>query len=461
MTFTPVEPQRIFIEHLRRAPLALGYLGMSLGKTAACLQHLSDLFLSGDAVAALIVGPLRVINLTWPMQGKEWSNFAWMKFANLRTEHGQRAFLKGSAHIYTINYQSLHHLVSLVERRKGVPPYDLEIWDEVTNAKNPGSIRINNFRRKMVNARAPKRIGLSGTPMPNSEMDLFAQVRLIDDGARLGTSSTNFKKTYFFPPENVFQPGAKWRPKSDTSKQIEEKIHDITCTLKSSDWLDIPETTVEDIEIELPPDLKKRYETLEKELVIELKQGKTINVANSAALITKLLQFTSGHVYDENREVHAIHTLKFDALAKIAKGEGNLLVAYIFQHEQDMIRKLFPYAKFFSDAKNETTQKQILDDWNAGRIKMLVAHPASCSHGLNMQFGGSTLVWPTLTHNREWNDQMIARLARRGQNQVTRVIRLMVNSTVDWAVAEALETKTQNEQRLISALQLLESFRSK
>lgn len=395
------------------------------------------------------------------MQGQQWDDFRWMKFANLRTEYGQRCFLQGRAHVFLCNYESLHLVVSLVERRKGVPPYDVEIWDEITKAKNPGSKRINFFRRKMMDARAPRRIGLTGTPQPNSEMDLFAQVRLIDDGARLGTSSEKFKKEYFFPPENIYQPGAKWRAKAGTAGRIEEKIHDITITLKSSDWLDIPDTQVEDVEIEFPPALREQYETLEKELVLELKQGKTMNVANSAALITKLLQFTSGHVYDESREVHPIHNLKFDALAKLVKQEKTILVATIFQHEQARIREQFPQAKFFADAKNPTTQKKMLDDWNAGKIPMLVAHPASCGHGLNMQYGSSVMVWMTLTYNREFFDQMIARLARRGQTEVTRVYRLMIENTVDWAVAEALETKAGNEARLISALQMLESFRNK
>lgn len=457
-----VEPQRIFLSRLGQQTRSLGYIGMGIGKTAACLQHLSDLFLSGDAVAALVVAPLRVSQLTWPMEGKEWDQFRWLRFANLRTEHGQRAFLKGSAHVYTCNYESLHHLVSLVERRKGVLPYDVEIWDEITKAKNPGSKRINFFRRKMVDARASRRIGLSGTPMPNSEMDLFAQVRLIDDGERLGTSSTNFKKEYFFPPENMFVPGAKWRPKAETSKRIEEKISDLTITLKSSDWLDIPDTVIEDVEIEFPPALRDQYKTLEKELVIELKQGKTINVANSAALITKLLQFTSGEMYDDEKVHHPVHNLKFDALKQIIKDEKQpVFVACMFKHEYVRMKQHFPQSVFFNDAKTPQAQTDLMNAWNAKKIPILFAHPASVGHGLNLQFGSSVLVFISLTYNREYYDQTICRFARRGQTEVTKVYRLMVNNSVDWAVAESLQQKSNNEARLISALQMLESFRNK
>jgi hypothetical protein len=455
MHFTPVEPQQIFIEHLKKNRDALGFVGMGIGKSAACLQHINDLLLSGESIGALVIAPLRVAALTWPAEVHDWDQFRWMRVANLRTQSGQRDFLNGTAHLYLINYDNLKLLVSLVERRKGTIPYDIAVFDELTRAKNPSSKRINLFRRKV--PRAARNIGLTGTPQPNSSLDLFAQVRLIDDGKRLGTNFTKFRQEFFCQPGYQFAP---WKEKQGTKEAIEQRIHDITCTLKSSDWLNIPDTVYEDVELHFTPELKDKYETLEKELVIELKQGKTLNVANAAALVTKLLQFTSGHMYDEDREVHPVHNLKFDALAKIAKHEKQpLFVACIFQHEQERIRQQFPQAKFFADAKNPTTQKQLLDEWNAGKVPMLVAHPASVGHGLNLQYGSSVMVWISLTYSRENYEQMIARLARRGQENVIKVYRLMVPGTVDDAVAEALATKAENEARLISALQMLESFR--
>jgi len=200
---TLLEPQRLIIDHLEKCPTALVYAGMGISKTAAVLHHLNNLFLSAEAVSALVIAPMRVASLTWPMECQKWSCFHWMKVVNLRTEHGQRAFLRGSAHIFLINYDAINLLVSLVERRRGTIPHDVEVWDECTRCKNPSSKRINLFRRKV--PRTARRIAMSGTPMPNSELDLFAQVRLMDDGARLGTSSTNFKKEYFYPPENMFQ----------------------------------------------------------------------------------------------------------------------------------------------------------------------------------------------------------------------------------------------------------------
>lgn len=456
MKFVPAEPQRILIEHMQKHPNVLGFVGVGIGKTAAVLCHLNELFLSGEAVAALIIAPLRVAALTWPAEVRDWEQFRWMRIANLRTDSGQRDFLNGRAHLFTCNYESLHHLVSLVERRGGTLPYDVIVWDESTKAKNPGSKRINHYRRKT--PRPARSIALTGTPAPNSYLDLFAQVRLVDDGQRLGTNYAKFKAEYFMQPAYAF---AQWKEKSGTKEQIEHKIADITCTLRSSDWLDLPDTIYHDVEIPLTPELQEKYDTLERDLVLELKQGQTLNVANAAALITKLLQFTSGHIYDEEKVVHPVHNLKFDALAKIAKQEKQpLFVSCIFKHEQDRIRSQFPQARFFADAKNETAQRQLLDDWNAGKIPMLVAHPASVGHGLNLQHGSSIIVWMSLTYSRENYEQMIARLKRRGQKNVIKIYRLISPGTVDDAVAEALANKSANEARLIAALQMLESYRN-
>lgn len=458
MIFSPVEPQQIFIDHMRQHPNVLGFVGVGIGKTAAVLYRLNELFLEAESIGALVIAPLRVINLTWPMEIQNWSNFRWMKFANLRTEIGQRAFLNGTAHVYGINYESIPLLASLVARRRGTVPYDMAIYDESTKAKNPSSKRIRILRDPHKMPRVPRNIALTGTPVPNSHLDLFAQVRLVDGGERLGVKYTDFIREYFITENYAGYP--RYIPKPDSPQKIEKKIADITVTLKSSDWLDIPDTVVEDVELSFSPELQKQYRKLEKELVIELRKDKVMNVASAASLVTKLLQFTSGHMYDDERDVHPIHNLKVDALVKIVKQEKQpILVACIFQHEQARIRKQFPQAKFFADATTPAKQQQLLEAWNAGKVPMLVAHPASVGHGLNLQHGGSVMVWMSLTYSREMYEQMIARLARRGQDKVIKVYRLMVPGTVDDAVAEALASKAANEARLISALQMLESYR--
>ncbi len=467
MIFEPVKSQQLITSHLEQVDDALLFVGMGIGKTAATLDHLNTLFRNCSAVSALIVAPMRVANLTWPMEVAEWDQFRWMRVANLRTESGQRAFLNGSAHLYTINYEALNLLAGLVERRGGSVPYDVVVFDELTRAKNPSSKRINLYRRKVrpvENKKFVRRFGLTGTPMPNSELDLFAQVRLIDDGARLGAHFKTFKDQLFNAPP---VPMMRASTKEGTVSLIESKIADITLTLKSSEWLNIPDTVIEDVEIPFCTELKKRYSTLEKELVIELRKDKILNVTNAASLVTKLLQFTSGKMYDDEKDVHPIHGLKFEAIKKIAKKEPSpLLVAFQFKHEEKRLREMFPHCRFFSDCKQSNPEKtikaeqELIKDWNNGKVRMLASHPASVGHGLNLQYGASAMLWISLTYSRESYEQMICRLARRGQKEITRVYRLMVPGTVDDAVAEALANKAENEARLIATLQMLESYRT-
>lgn len=462
MIFTPAEPQKLIDTHLQQCEAALLFVGMGIGKSAACLYRLHDLLRSCESIGALVVAPMRVANLTWPNEVTDWEQFSWMRVANLRTEAGQRAFLNGRAHIYTVNYESLHILASLIERRgKRDLPYDIEIWDELTKAKNPSSKRINKFRK--LGRRAPRRWGLTGTPAPNSELDLFAQVRLIDDGQRLGRNFLEFKRKYFHGSEYSFAP---WKPKEGTSATIEKAISDITLTLRSSEWLDIPDTVVEDIEIPFCDELKERYARLERELVIELRQDKIINVANAAALVTKLLQFTSGHMYDDEKDAHPIHNLKVEALKKVTKEEKSpLLVIYQFKHEESRLKEQFPNVRFFKDCKRSSVERtvqeeaKLMAEWNEGKIPILAGHPGSIGHGLNLQYGCNAILFTSLTYNREHYEQVICRLARRGQTKITKVYRLMVPGTVDDAVAAALEAKAANEARLLRALQTLEAYR--
>jgi SNF2 family DNA or RNA helicase len=454
--FIPDTPQVIAHAHLMRCPHALLFVGMGIGKTASCLSALRTLFCELEAEGALVVAPNRVANLTWPEEVRDWDEFKWMKVANLRTPAGKAAFLDGKADIYTINYESLHVVSNLVAARGGTLPYDVCIWDELTKAKNPSAKRINRFRTKV--PRPPRVWGLTGTPMPNSELDLFAQVRLIDDGVRLGKTFMLYRETYFSKADYM---GYKWEVREGARNTIEERISDITLTLRSKDWVDIPDPIVEDVEIPMDEDLTEQYREFEKTLILQLKEGGEITAATAAALVTKLLQFTSGASYDEFKDVHVIHTLKVDALRRlVAKTDGPVLVAVNFQHEQDRLRKAFPQAEFFRDAATATQQAALKDRWNAGKVPVLVAHPKSVGHGLNLQHGGSTLVWTTLTYSREDYEQMICRLARRGQTKQVRVYRLIIPGTVDEVVASVVESKADNEAKLLNALTMLEALRN-
>lgn len=456
------------------------FVGMGLGKTASVLWSLNDLFRDCESTGALVVAPKRVASLTWPMEVSQWEQFAWMKVADLRTKEGQRDFLKGTAHIYTINYESIDKLVKLIRQRVGTNreitaadlPFDTVIFDESTKAKNPKAKRIQHFRIEVPIVK--RRWALTGTPAPNSLLDIFAQVRLVDGGERLGHSFTKFKKQNFIAED---WNGHDWKPREGAEQTIEQKIADITLTLLSKDWLDIPDANVEDVEVPFTHELKKQYNDLESELVLELEDEVTINPANAAALLNKLLQFTSGAMYhektlpgrmvdgveviDKERLVAHLHNLKLDALYKIvkeAKGEP-VMVAVNFKFEQERIRRRFPMAAFMDDFATIESQKQLMVDWNAKRIPMLVLHPASAGHGLNFQYGCSRQVWTSLTYNREFYEQTIGRLARTGQKEVVTISRLMTPGTVDEAIATILQDKRDNENRLLSALKMLEAYR--
>jgi SNF2 family DNA or RNA helicase len=449
MEFVPSRPQQILIDKMLSSNVVAGFVGVGIGKTASALYALNDLLLNLEAKAALIIAPLRVCSLTWPHECQKFEQFKWMRVVSLRTEEGRRAFVEGSAQAYLINFEMLPKLEGLIKQRKGSIPYDLEIIDELHIARSHSSKRINGFRKL---PRAPRRWGLTGTPAPNSLMDLFAQIRLLDSGEALGKSFTQFQQRWF---ESDWM-GWNWTPKPFAKEQIHKAISHLTVTLSSEEWLDIPDTFVIDEEIDLPA--RDGYNKLKRELLLEIK-GKTVTAANAAVLIGKLQQYVSGAVYTDDG-YEAIHDAKLDALEKIYKRlKKPLLVACHFRSEQPRIKDRFPEAILFEAAKTAEDQRALVAKWNAGKIPMLIASPDAAGTGLNLQDGGDTIVWFTLTYSRLKYIQTNARLARRGQKNVTTVYRLLCPNTVDDAVVEALREKETEERSLLSALKILEAQR--
>jgi SNF2 family DNA or RNA helicase len=452
MNFVPSRPQQLLIDKMLSSNVVAGFVGTGIGKTGATLYALNELLLNLEVRAALVVAPLRVVNLTWPHECQKFEQFRWMKVVSLRTEEGQKAFIEGSAQVYLVNYDYLGKVAELLKKRKNTPCYEIEIWDELSKAKSHNSKRINAFRKL---PRAQRRWGLTGTPAPNSLMDLFAQIRLLDSGSALGTSFTRFQQHYF---ESCYM-GWNWTPKDFAREAIQKKISHLTVTLTSQEWLSIPDVVVEDLEIDLPN--RDGYKKLKREMLLELKD-KTVTAANAAVLIGKLQQYTSGALYTEDGNYEVIHDAKLDALEKLHKKlKKPLLVSCCFRHEQARIRERFPEARFFDEARTAEAQVKLVADWNANKIPMLVAHAAAIGHGLNLQEGGAdTIVWVSLCFSRELYLQMNARLARRGQQNVTTIIRLLCPDTVDDAVVEALRCKETEERSLLSALRILESQKS-
>jgi len=453
--FTPRPAQEALINHFLTHDVAYASASMGLGKTGGTLAAFNKLYLSGESIGMMVLAPLRVCNLVWKDEIDTWSDFKHFRVANLRTPLGRQAFIGGMASIYLLNYDSIPLLIKLIEKRGGTVPYDTIVYDEVDSAKSPDSKRIALLRREA--PRVKRNWGMTGTMM-DKLVDLFAQFRLLDGGERLGRSFQHFKQTYFHKADYM---GYKWDANDGAKELIEKRICDITITLRASDWMpDMPDAVVQDVDVHMTPDQLDKYQEFERELVLELKSSVTITAPSAAALVTKLLQYTSGAVYDEHGDYHCIHDLKIEALRKIIKKtKGPVLVAAIFKHEQARLRESFPTATFFADATSLTAQTKMLADWNAGKLPILVVSPFSASHGLNMQWGGSTMVWMSLIYSHRRYTQMLARLARPGQKCNVDVYRLMCPSTVDDAIATVLEDKRDTEDRLLSALMMLESSR--
>jgi len=386
LKFESLTHQKLIHNHLIENEVAAIFAGMGLGKTSGTLSALNYLFADGVCNGVLIVAPLRVAVLTWSNEIEKWDGFRWMRVANLRTKAGQKAWVEKSADVYLINYESLPTFTKkfIAPFPPSAMPANTIIFDELTKAKNPNSKRINYFRKFI--ARFPRRIGLTGTPVPNSQLDLFAQIRLLDDGKRFGKFFGHYRSQYFSVIPNPYSNYEKYVLRQGSETLIESKIADMTLTLTSEDWLDIPPTTFEDIEVTLPKDAEKLYKKLEKDLLVTLENDYEMVAVNAAVLTRKLLQVTGGAVYVQvdddksSRKIEHVHNAKIDALKKLYKDEGEepLLVACQFRHEISRIIDQVDGAVEFSEDK--------LADWNAGKIKMLVTHPASAGHGLMFSF---------------------------------------------------------------------------
>ena len=422
--------QKLMRDFLVNHDRAAGFCGVGIGKTASTLSAIASLKAMGEIRNALIVAPLRVATLTWPNEVRKWETFSGMSVCNLRREPFRKADL------YTINYESLHRLPSL-------DAFDVIVFDELTRAKNPASSRINDLRAKL--DPGLRRWGLTGTPRPNSLLELFAQVRLLDDGQRLGRSYDLFRRTWFTPEDwNEY----RWIPKPDAEKRIYEKIADLAITLRSSDYLHIPETIVEDVEVALPKDAHALYRELERELLVML-EDKEIVALNAAVLVNKLLQVCSGCVYDQGKtpvDVHVgkVHALK-RTLTEIAPDRAIIATNYI--HERARICAAVPGA-----VDGHMFRGDIEDAWNSGKIKYLVADARSLGHGLNLQGGGRTVIWFSPTYSRELYDQFNARVIRKGQKDVTRIYRIICPGTIDDAVLETLRVRGDEQTEMLAIL---------
>lgn len=447
--------------------------GMGLGKTAVTLTAISRLILEGGSRGALIIAPIRVTLISWPDQVERWDHLRWLRVANLRTPEGIQAWEDGSADIYLVNPEKLpsiertvrgrvHRTPGIVERlikgRKELP-VDTLVIDELSTFKGGGkrAKAIAPFLHDIVAAdgkvrfRTPfkRRWGLTGTPAPNSYLDLFHQVKLLDGGKRLGRAYTHYRDQ-FFTGDYM---GWKFEIKPGAKERIDTRLSDLALVQLSEDHADVPPMTVEDVEVTLPAKVMKQYHELEKACLVELETGE-IEALSAAALTTKLLQVTAGCVFDSERDTHIVHDAKIRELAKLTKrhkGEP-VLVLTSYTHERERLLAAFPEARKFHEDD--------MAEWRAGKIPLWIADYRSLSHGIDgIQDSCRIAVWMTPTYSAEYYFQTNARVVRTGQARESIIYRILASDTIDWAVVEAVRSKDENQSGLMQAVKNLQRLR--
>lgn len=443
MNFSPHNYQAYAIDYIETHPVAAVLLDMGLGKTVISLTAIADLlFDSFEAHRILVVAPLRVARDTWPAEISKWQHLKHLTYAvAVGTVKERKAALSAGADITIINRENLGWLIDSSGFEFN---YDMVIIDELSSFKNHKSKRFQSLMK--VRPKIKRIIGLTGTPSSNGLMDLWAEFKLLDFGERLGRFITHYRNNYFIPDKRNGEIIYSYKPMPYAEDAIYRKISDITISMKSTDHLQMPELITSQYEVRLSEEEEQRYEELKADFILELPEGE-ITAANAASLTGKLSQLANGAIYDDVGNIVEFHDRKLDALEDIIESANGkpLLVAYWFNHDLQRIKKRF-------DVREIKTSKDIID-WNNGNIPVAIIHPASAGHGLNLQEGGSTLVWFGLTWSLELYQQTNARLWRQGQTSGTVIIEhIITKGTIDERILKALSLKEVTQNALIDAV---------
>lgn len=448
MQYEPHEYQEFATNYIESHPISALLVDMGLGKTVITLTALFDLlFDSFEIHKVLVVAPLRVGLISWPDELKKWEHLHFLKSSIvIGTEIERLKALKQKADIYIINRENLEWLV---ERSGYKFDFDTVVIDELSSFKNAKAKRHKAMM--LVRPYVKRIIGLTGTPASNGLMDLFAEFKCLDYGARLGRFITRYREEYFLPDKRNGMVVFSYKLQPGGEERIYKKISDITISMKAIDHLKMPDLIEVEHPVELSDDEYKIYQELEDEMVMEFKD-KEISSANAAVLTNKLLQISNGAIYTDEGEVVEIHSQKLDALEDVIEASNGkpLLVAYWFKHDLDRIKKRLDDLK----VNYATLDKpDAIHKWNNKELEVGLIHPASAGHGLNLQSGGNTIVWYGLTWSLELYQQTIARLYRQGQSEKTVVvIHLVAKDTMDEVVLKALKSKNATQSKLIDAV---------
>lgn len=416
------------------------------GKTVSTLTAIDDLILLGEVNKVLVIAPLRVAEDTWSTEVDKWDHLKHLRISKiLGTKKQREEAINIDADIYVTNRENVDWLVAECFNSW---IWDMVVIDELSSFK---SSKAKRFRAlKKVRPYFKRIVGLTGTPAPNSLIDLWPQIYLLDSGQRLGKTITGYKERYFKPGRRNGYVVYNWELKEGSEEAIQNKISDICISMSAKDYLDIPERIDNRVEITLPIKVMDTYKQLEKDLVLEIGE-EDITAANAAVLTNKLLQLANGAIYSEDKEVVRIHDEKLDRLEEIidiANGKP-VLVFYNFKHDYDRISKMLTKNKIKHQTLNTSDD---IKKWNNGEIQVALLHPASAGHGLNLQYGGNIIVWFGLTWSLELYQQANARLHRQGQKETVIIHHLIAKGTVDEDVMNALANKEVNQNMLLEAV---------
>jgi len=445
MKFIPHDYQKIAIEKIIDGPAVGLFLEMGLGKTVSALTAIQELIYDYfDVSKVLVIAPLRVTQSTWSGEIEKWDHLQGLRLSKVLGSEKQRIeALHQPADIYIINRENTEWLVDYYGRKW---PFDMVVIDELSSFKNPRSKRFRALRK--VRPLIKRIVGLTGTPAPNGLIDLWSQIYLLDQGERLGKTLTGYRNRYFDPGRRNQNIVFEWIPKPFAEERIYEKISDICVSMKAEDWLQLPGRIDNAIEVELPEKAKSQYKQLEKDLILPL-LGSDVTAANAAVLTNKLLQMANGAIYDEFGEAKEIHDAKLEALEEVVEAANGkpVLVVYSYRHDLDRIKNQLKKYK-----PRTLDSDQDVQDWNAGKTQVLLLHPASGGHGLNLQTGGNIIVWFGLTWGLEYYQQANARLYRQGQIERVIVHHIVAKGTMDEEVLKALTGKAATQNDLMEAV---------
>lgn len=443
MKYTPHNYQKYAAEFIENHKTAAIFLDMGLGKTIITLTAINDLcFDTFEVQKVLVIAPLRVARDTWSAEIKKWEHLKHLKYSVvIGTETERLAALNTPADIYIINRENV---VWLVED-SGFPfDFDMVVIDELSSFKSHRSKRFKSLMK--VRPVIKRMVGLTGTPSSNGLMDLWAEFKLLDMGKRLGRFITHYRDEFFRPDKRNGQVIFSYKPKDGAEDEIYRRISDITISMKAAEHLKMPDCVMNTVSVNLSEKEMKMYKALKTDLVLSV-GNREIDAVNAGALSNKLSQMANGAVYDENKTYIEIHSRKLDALEDlIEQANGKpVLVAYWFKHDFERIQKRF-------DVREIKSSKDIAD-WNSGKISIGIIHPVSAGHGLNLQTGGSTLIWFGLTWSLELYRQTNARLWRQGQkSDVVIIHHIITKGTIDEHIMRALQNKEKTQSDLIDAV---------